>query len=57
MVVTLSVEEVTKVCGTCDKFLKQSASCVEAGQPKPLKELHRCKKWDTFFGGACIFRG
>jgi hypothetical protein len=57
MVITLSYEEVIKVCGTCDKYAKQSGSCVEGGEPKILKELHHCKKWDVYYGGACVFRG
>ncbi len=57
MVITLSHEEVLKVCSTCDKYAKQDDNCIESGTPKSLKELHHCKKWDAHFGGACVFRG
>lgn len=58
MVFNLSQEEVIKVCSSCDRFMKQSESCrvAETREIKTLKELHRCPKWDEFYGGPCLYR-
>jgi hypothetical protein len=58
MVYTLTFEEVMKVCSACGSYQKDHESCRhDPLNVKPLKEMHRCKKWDEFFGGACIHHG
>ena len=58
MVYKLSHDEVLKICGICKQFLKEREQCQDAGEePKTLKELHHCKKWDEHFGSACIYQG
>ena len=57
MVYKLTHDEVLKICGGCTKFIKDREQCQNDGDPKMLKELHRCKKWDEHFGSACIFQG
>ncbi|MGE5581448.1 MAG: hypothetical protein ACM3X9_02815 [Bacillota bacterium] len=59
MVYKLSRDDVLKVCGSCRQFLKERDACQSdaVSEPKRLKEIHRCKKWDEFFGGSCVFQG
>ena len=57
MVYKLTHDEVLKICGACPKFVKDREQCQNDGDPKTLRELHRCKKWDEHFGSACIFQG
>lgn len=59
MVYKLTHDQVLSICGTCKRFLKNHEQCQDdaGGAPKPLKELHRCKKWDEHFGSVCIFQG
>lgn len=56
MVFNLSQEEVLKVCSVCDKFIKERESCRADSDIRTLKELRRCKKWDEYFGGSCLYR-
>ncbi len=58
MLYQLSREEVLKVCGTCDQFESFSTCCkTDPGGRKQLQELKKCKKWDEYFGGPCLYRG
>jgi predicted RNA-binding Zn-ribbon protein involved in translation (DUF1610 family) len=57
MVLNLSKEEVLKVCGACDRFIRESESCRhESDGVKSLKEVHRCRKWDQTYGCPCLYR-
>ncbi len=58
MVYQLSREEVLKVCGTCDQFEKLVSFCKSDPQNRrQLGEVKKCKKWDEYFGGPCLYRG
>ncbi len=58
MVFKLTHDEVMKVCDSCNHFVKDREVCrEELGEPRSLKERHRCKKWDAYFGGSCIYQG
>ena len=58
MVYQLSREEVLKVCGSCEHFESFTSSCkATPGQKKTLSEVKKCKKWDEYFGGPCLYRG
>ncbi len=57
MVITLSHEDVIKICSTCPKFVRESESCRSELEVKSLKEVHRCKKWDEQMGGPSIYQG
>ncbi|MGE5550934.1 MAG: hypothetical protein ACM3ZC_10440 [Bacteroidota bacterium] len=57
LVYQLSREEVLKVCGTCEHF-ESFSSCCKAipGERKSLPEQKKCRKWDEFYGGPCLYR-
>lgn len=58
MVYQLAREEVLKVCGTCELFEQSVSFCKAAPEErKPLGEVKKCKKWDQYFGGPCLYRG
>ncbi|MGE5529813.1 MAG: hypothetical protein ACM3X6_11835 [Patescibacteria group bacterium] len=57
MVYQLSREEVLKVCNTCERFESLTSCCkTELGEKKALHELRKCKKWEEYYGGPCLFR-
>lgn len=58
MLYQLSREEVQKVCSTCAHFESLSSTCkANPGERKALTEIRKCKKWDEYFGGQCLYRG
>ena len=59
MIFKLSLDEVLKVCNSCERFDKDHRECrtEDDSGTISLKTLRKCKKWDDHFRSPCLYLG